>query len=162
MEFGFPLMDNSFSEFNHFWNILLLTPTYLEDVHSRALSTCLYVNSSVERYLHFSHFSRTLSFVLLYPFTELWTYLFGKSAKMTWVFIASISSVILDESLYLWLFCYLGIELESSLVYLGLHDHCFDLICHPRLIPVCLIVLLYTSHLMSSMYSLHSMYLLFS
>ena len=138
MEFGFPLMDTSFSEFNHFWNILLLTPAYLEDVHS--LSTCLYVNSSVERYLPFTHFSRTLSFVLLYPFTELWTYLFGKSAKMTWVFIASISSVILDESLYLWLFCYLGIELESSLVYLGLH--CFYLICHPRWIPVCLIVLL--------------------
>ena len=104
------------------------------------ICACLYANSCVEKYLPFTHFSRTLSFVLLYPFTELWTCLFGKSAKLTWVFIASISSVILDESLYLWLFCYLDIELDSSLVYLGLH--CFDLICHPRWIPVCLIVLL--------------------
>ena len=80
MEFGFPLMDTSFSEFNHFWNILLLTPAYLEDVHS--LSTCLYANSSVEKYLPFTHFSRTLSFVLLYPFTELWTCLFWEICKI--------------------------------------------------------------------------------
>ena len=46
MELGFPLVDTSFLEFYHLWNILLLTPAYVEDLHS--LSTCWFVNSSVE------------------------------------------------------------------------------------------------------------------